>query len=104
MTDTGATAALSALRPMEAGGLVVATHFLDDTAAFVLGEEALLLVARNGETRRCPVHAGAILSSASDRERVVTGGDDGNVIAIDAGGQSITVASDPKRRWIDRVA
>ena len=105
MTDTGATAALSArLRPVEAGGLVVATHFLESTAAIVLGEEALLLVARNGETHRSPVHAGAILSSASDGEGVVTGGDDGKVIATDGAGRSTLIAVDPKRRWVDRVA
>ena len=50
------------------------------------------------------MHGGAILSSASDGARVVTGGDDGKVVATDAKGNSETVATDAKRRWIDHVA
>ena len=79
-------------------------HFLDDTAVFVLGEEALLLVragwrraARCGAWRR---HPGFGRATA----RVVTGGDDGKVVATDAKGASETIAADAKRRWIDHVA
>jgi WD40 repeat protein len=35
---------------------------------------------------------------------VVTGGDDGKVVATDARGNSETIATDAKRRWIDHVA
>lgn len=91
-------------RPIVPGGLVIAVHFLKDTAAFVLGEEALLLVAPSGEQRRVAVHGGGILSAACDGRRVVTGGDDGKVIATDRDAGSATVAVDPKRRWIDQVA
>src|SRR5258708_3932298 len=59
-------------------------------------------------TRHCPMDAailgGAILAAAADRERVVTGGDDGKVMATDAAGASTEVATDPKHRWIDHVA
>jgi WD40 repeat protein len=79
-------------------------HFLKDTAAFVLGEEALVLAAREGESRRIAVHGGAILSSAGDGSRVVTGGDDGAVVATDAAGKTTTIATDVRRRWIDHVA
>ena len=92
------------VRPVEAGAPVVGVHFLKETAVFVLGEEALLLAARDGEPQRVAVHGGAILSSASDGGRVVTGGDDGKVVATDAKGNSETVATDAKRRWIDHVA
>jgi WD40 repeat protein len=99
------TAALRArTRSIAPGGPVVAVHFLGDTAAFVLGEEALLLAAPNAEERRVAVHAGGILTTACDGRRVVTGGDDGKVMATDAGGDSTIVAVDGKRRWIDRVA
>jgi WD40 repeat protein len=91
-------------RPIAPGGLVVAVHFLQDTAAFVLGEEALLLVEPNGEERRVAVHGGGILAAACDGKRLVTGGDDGKVMAADAAGDSTAVAADHKRRWIDRVA
>jgi WD40 repeat protein len=32
------------------------------------------------------------------------GGDDGKVVALDANGATATLATDPKRRWIDNVA
>jgi WD40 repeat protein len=83
---------------------VVAVHFLGTTAAFVLGEETLLLVGKDGAERRVPVHGGAILAAESDGTRVVTGGDDGKVSATDAKGDSEVVATDQKHRWIDQVA
>jgi WD40 repeat protein len=91
-------------RIFAAGAPVVAIHFLESTAAFVLGEEALLLVTKDGAQRRVPVHGGAILSSASDGNRVITGGDDGKVIVTAADVTSAAIAADAKRRWIDHVA
>ena len=90
-------------RRCPAGAAVVAVHFLGESAAFVLGEEALLLV-RDGESAHIPIHGGAILASAGDGERVVTGGDDGKVMATDAAGVSSSVAADARHRWIDQVA
>lgn len=91
-------------RAVNAGAPVVGAHVLADTAAFVLGEETLLLVAGDGTERRVAVHAGAILASAADGKRIVTGGDDGKVVATEANGESKTLATDAKRRWIDHVA
>ena len=91
-------------RPLKAEAPVVAAHFLGQTAIFVLGEEALLFLSRVGEARTIPVHDGAILASAAEASRIVTGGDDGKVVATDAEGKSITLASDAKHRWIDHVA
>jgi WD40 repeat protein len=90
-------------RPVQVDGAVVDVCFVGDSAAFVLGEEALVL-ARKGDERRIAVHGGAILSSAGDRHRIVTGGDDGKVMATDASGVSTIIATDPKHRWIDCVA
>src|SRR5260370_25214250 len=36
--------------------------------------------------------------------RIVTGGDDGKVVALDLKGEVTLLAPDPKRRWIDNVA
>jgi WD40 repeat protein len=91
-------------RPLKAEAPVVAAHFLGQTAIFVLGEEALLFLSRAGEARTIPIHDGAILASAAEASRIVTGGDDGKVVATDAEGKSITLASDAKHRWIDHVA
>jgi hypothetical protein len=91
-------------RPVAAGAPVVAVHVLGSTAAFVLGEETLLLLGKDGAERRVAVHGGAILAAAADGARVITGGDDGKVAATDAQGDSEVLAADDKHRWIDHVA
>src|SRR5580693_2876755 len=91
-------------RLFAAGGPVVAVHFLGDVPVFVLGEQALLFVPREGEPERVAVHAGGILAVASDGERIVTGGDDSTVVATRADRSHDVVVTDLKRRWIDHVA
>src|SRR4051794_20000095 len=91
-------------RSVAAGAPVVGLHFLKTAAAFVLGEEAVLLVTPDGEQQRIDLHGGAILSSDADQSRIITGGDDGKVAALTAAGTLETIAMDPKRRWIDHVA
>ncbi|HEV2626993.1 MAG TPA: WD40 repeat domain-containing protein, partial [Xanthobacteraceae bacterium] len=86
------------------GGGIVAAHFLGRTAAFVLGEEAIVLVASDGDPRRVTAHSGAILTSAADSGRIITGGDDSKLVLTDATGESRILATDPKHRWIDQVA
>ena len=100
-TDTASI--VERIRPVAAGGAVVAAHFLGDTAVFVLGEESLLFW-RDGDERRVAAHGGGILGAASDGQRIVTGGDDGKVVATDQKGEPETIVTDAKRRWIDRVA
>ena len=91
-------------KPVAAGAPVAGIHFLDDRAVFVLGEEILLFVASDGAEQRAAVHAGGILSVACDGARILTGGDDGKVVATSAKGENETLATDAKHRWIDRVA
>jgi WD40 repeat protein len=91
-------------RILAAGGAVVAAHFLGRMAVFVLAEEALLLTAPRGEPKTVTIHGGAILSSAVGESRVLSGGDDGKVVETDVSGESRTLATDPKHRWIDHLA
>jgi WD40 repeat protein len=91
-------------RAIDAGAPVVGLHFLDRTAVFVLGEEHLLVVPPDGAPRRVAVHSGGILASAADSQRVLTAGDDGKVVSTDLKGEAHTVVTDPKGRWIDRIA
>ena len=91
------------VRTLDAGAAIVGVHFLKNTPVFVLGEEALLFAGDDGE-RRVAVHKGAILASAADAARIVTGGDDGTLVATDASGAHRVLASDDKKRWIDQVA
>jgi WD40 repeat protein len=106
MTDSRANtpSVVERTRPVKTGAPVVAAHFFRETAVFVLGEGALVLAPRAGEPGSVPVHDGAILASAADAKRIVTGGDDGKVVATDAEGESTILAADGKQRWIDHVA
>lgn len=105
MSDTrDAPSVIERTRPVTAGGAVVGAHFLKKVPAFVLGEEAVLLAPEGAPERRVAVHDGGILASAGDGTRLVTGGDDGKVVALDAAGKPTTVAQDAKHRWIDHVA
>jgi len=90
-------------RLVAAGGAVVAVHFLRRTAVFVLSEEALVFAEPDGETRRMAIHGGAILATAADGERIVSGGDDGKVVTTDTESSRV-LAMDPKHRWIDHIA
>jgi WD40 repeat protein len=91
-------------RPIAAGAPVVGAYFLGSTAVFVLGDEALLFMADDDEPRRVAVHGGGILTSVCDGERIVTGGDDGKIVATKADMTTAAIAADPKCRWIDHVA
>ncbi len=75
-------------RAVDAGAAVFAAHFLGRTAVFVLGEEAVILTDAEAASRAAStVHVGAILASATDGERIVTGGDDGKLVATDVSGE-----------------
>ena len=106
MTDTQAQipSVVDRTKPVAAGAPVVAVHFLGQAAVFALGEDALVFVAPDGAEQRVAIHAGGIIAATGDGARILTGGDDGKVVAIDAKGTSETLATDAKHRWIDRVA
>lgn len=86
------------------GAPVTAVHFLGPTAVFVGAEESVTLVDAAGGRTSVDIHTGAILCTAADGQRIVLGGDDGRVIALDKTGAVATLATDPKRRWIDSIA
>jgi len=106
MTDTRSetVSVVERTRPVAAGGAIVAAHFLGRMAVFVLAEEAMVLAAPRGEPKKVAVHGGAILSTAVGESLIVSGGDDGKVVETDVSGESRTLATDAKRRWIDHVA
>jgi len=92
------------VRPLAVGMPVSAVHFLGETAIFVGAEENAAIVGAGGEISPVVIHGGGILCAASDGARVVTGGDDGKVVALDGKGEVTQLAIDAKRRWIDNVA
>jgi len=101
MPDTAIPSLADRVRTIATDAQVVGVHFLGHVPVFVLGEETLLFAEGD---RKVAVHGGGILVSASDGERIVTGGDDGKLMATDAQGQTIALATDEKKRWIDQVA
>ncbi len=87
------------VRPLEAGEPVAA-------AAFLGGEPVLALV--NGVVKLAggdvAAHPDAgVLCVARDDDRLLTGGDDGRVVATSADGATETLA-DEKGKWIDALA
>jgi WD40 repeat protein len=92
------------VRPLALGMQVTAAYFLGDQAAFVGTEEKVALVNASGEITEVAVHGGGILCVASDGARLVMGGDDGKLVALDKKGEVSLLATDAKRRWIDNVA
>lgn len=92
----------SRLRDVALGGEAVGVRFLGHQAAFALATGEILLT--DGEAgQRIAAHSGTILSFAGDARRLLTGGDDGRVVATKGDG-SFEVLFEQKGRWIDQVA
>src|SRR5438105_13386681 len=106
MTDTSFKTATvtDRVKPITLGHATGAVYFLKDTACFVGADEAVSLVASDGSVKRVDVASGGILCSVSDGKQIILGCDDGRVISINAAGDTQTLATDAKRRWIDNVA
>ena len=104
MTDAqGATSLAEHVCAFEAGAEVVAAAFLDETPALALADGGVL-VGESGEQTRAEAHPGAAtLVAAVDGQTLLTGGDDGRVVAIGADGAMRAIA-DEKGRWIDALA
>ena len=92
------------VRAIAIGVPVTCVHFLGDEAAFVGAEENVFVANEEGKVSIVPVQGGGILCAASDGARIVMGGDDGKVVALDAKGAVTLLATNSKRRWIDNVA
>ncbi|MBM3625593.1 MAG: WD40 repeat domain-containing protein, partial [Alphaproteobacteria bacterium] len=85
------------------GEPVAAAAFLGGAPVFALADGTLHF-GDGAEERRIPVHEdAAILVAAQDGDRLVTGGDDGRVVATNANG-GVEIIGDEKGKWIDAVA
>jgi WD40 repeat protein len=106
--DPGEGASIASItdrvRPLAVGMPISSVHFLGETAIFVGAEESAAIVNAAGEISPVAIHNGAVLCAASDGARIVTGGDDGKLVALNAKGEVALLAADAKRRWIDNVA
>jgi WD40 repeat protein len=96
------TSLTEAFSPIAVEAGVVDAAFLGDAPVFALADGRVSICG--AEPRSVAAHEdGAILVAASDGRRLLTGGDDGRVVATDAAGVSEIVA-DEKGRWIDALA
>ncbi len=88
------------------GAFVTAAAFSRDgkTAAFALGDGGIVL-ADAAQFRRVPAHDGATLalSADSDPAGFLSGGDDGRLLAVSAGGEIAEIARFG-RKWVEHVA
>ena len=71
------------VRRLSVGMPVIAAHFLGEDAAFVGAEENVAVVNGQSQISQAAVHGGGILCVATDGQRIVMGGDDGKLIALD---------------------
>ena len=85
--------------PLAAEGHVLHAAFVQQEPVLVLAEGEIVIGAR----RVAPHRDAGILVTASDRDAIYSGGDDGRIIRTDATGESVTLA-DEKGRWIDALA
>jgi WD40 repeat protein len=90
------------VKPIEAGAHVTAAAFLGTTPVLALGDGTVVIVGASNDQRVTLHDDGAILVAACAGQKLITGGGDGRVNAIDAQGNREEIA-DEKGKWIDSL-
>src|SRR5271170_5176310 len=106
-TMTEADNAVSSLaqhaRLFDAGAHVVAAAFVDGAPTLALAD-GIVLVGDPQQQKRVVVYPeAAMLTAISDGKTLLTGGDDGRVVAVRADG-GLEAIADEKGKWIDALA
>lgn len=102
--DAPAPSLTAQVRPVAAETYVSGIHWLGGNAAFACGDGIIRIAGADGHVSTVEAHPdAAILVTGAFGERLLTGGDDGRVVATDASGRTETIA-DENGRWIDAVA
>ncbi len=104
MTEAQAATSLAQhARLFDTGAYVVAATFMGEAPALALSDGVVLL-GEPDEQERVVAHSGAaILTAVGDGETLLTGGDDGRVVALRGAGAAQEIANE-KGRWIDALA
>lgn len=87
--------------PLDLDGHCVAAGFLHDIPFFALADGTIHRLD-NGH-RQAQAHDGLLCAAFDGATRLLTGGEDGKVVATKAGGESETLGETP-RKWIGAVA
>jgi WD40 repeat protein len=104
MTEAQAKTSLAQhLHPIQAGEHVVAAAFIGGAPALALAGGAILVGEPEDQKRLAAHPDAAILTAVSDGKTLLTGGDDGRVVAIGADAVAREIAEE-KGRWIDALA
>jgi WD40 repeat protein len=99
---TDASPSLTAnVAPIQAEEGVIAAAFLGAAPAFSLAH-GVILMPESAQTRIFAHGDGAVLCAASDGRRLVTGGDDGRLMATNMAGETSLIAEE-SGKWIDAV-
>jgi WD40 repeat protein len=102
-SETAASSLAKHARLFDAGAHVVKAAFLDGAPALALAD-GVVLIGEPDAQKRLVVHAdAAMLTAVSDGKTLLTGGDDGRVVAVRADGDLEQIA-DEKGKWIDALA
>jgi hypothetical protein len=101
--DEAATSLAEHVLLFDAGAHVVTAAFLGEAPALALADGAVL-IGEPDEQNRVEAHTdAAILTAVGDGKTILTGGDDGRVVAIGADANLSEIAHE-KGRWIDALA
>lgn len=91
----------SHVAPLESGVHAVLAAFIGGAPVLALANGEVLFADTGERTAAHP--EGAILVASADRKRLLTGGDDGLVVATNPDG-SVEILGDEGAKWIDAVA
>src|ERR1700685_1978649 len=102
-SESAATSLVRHARLFDAGAHVVAAAVVDGAPALALAAGIVRIGGPDGQ-KRIVVHPdAAMLTAISDGKTLLTGGDDGRVVAVRADG-SVEGIADEQGRWIDALA
>ena len=99
----GATSLARMVVPIEAGAHVVAAGFLGGKPVLALADGSVMLGEPESLSRVAAHPDAGILVATLCATRLISGGDDGRIVATSSDGSIETIA-DEKGKWIDAVA
>jgi WD40 repeat protein len=104
VTEAQATSSLTEhARLFDAGAHVVTAAFVDGEPMLALADGAVVIGEPEEQKRVVVYPDAAMLTAISDGKMLLTGGDDGRVVAVRADA-AVEVIADEKGKWIDALA
>ena len=91
-------------RFLDLGAATTTAHWIGKVANFTLGDGAIFRSAPDSVSDRIAVHDGAILAACAhpDREHLLSGGDDGRLVAVGQTGE-VRLLLQTRGKWVDHI-